>query len=492
MSITNTSYLIKAIDKIDLSNQESVNSHLKQSLFYRFLKMPLETIHKFSLALSDTSLVAKYIDQLIMANLIALLIAITFAPTIVHGLLVASGLLLTVFKWFFTREGGHNFTLFDIPVAVYIAVALISVAFSSYFMPSLKGLAKLMTYFASYVVFANIFKGSSKKLYLLLIVIAITGGLEAIYGILQRFQGVEALATWQDPEAIMAERKMTRVYGSLVPFNPNLLAGYLLPVAPVVLGMGLIAWLKKKWYWALPFFAFSLASLVCIVFTGSRGAYIGLVLMVGFIYLAAGHIFWHEFKNHRYQRLFKFAWITAGLLGILGVIFMLASMPALQDRIMSIFTIRGNSSNSFRMNVYLSCWEMFKDNWLIGIGPGNSTFRLVYGFYMETGFDALGAYSVPLEIAVEMGIIGLLASGWLLLVIFSNGVKAYNASESLEVKLLIMTLFAAFIAIGGQAIFDTIWYRPQVHIIFWLLVAALSCIVSRKVYFKSNGDDQKS
>ena len=157
--------------------------------------------------------------------------------------------------------------------------------------------------------------------------------------------------------------------------------------------------------------------------------------------------------------------------------------------IMSIFTLRGNSSNSYRMNVYLSCFEMFKDNWLIGIGIGNNTFRLVYGYYMITGFDALGAYSVPLEVAVEMGIIGLLVFCWMFLVFISNSFKAYTKEHSLEAKTIIITILIAIAGIGGQAVFDTIWYRPQVHILFWLLIAILSCIVSKKVIFK---DSEKS
>ena len=52
---------------------------------------------------------------------------------------------------------------------------------------------------------------------------------------------------------------------------------------------------------------------------------------------------------------------------------------------------------------------MFKDNWLLGIGVGNQNFREIYGLYMKTGFDALSAYNIYLEIAVESGIFALLA-----------------------------------------------------------------------------------
>lgn len=481
MNITESSKVIGFIDKIDLSNYENLEKKLKESFLYQGLSLPFQLISPLKKKLSKSSFLAKYIDHIIMINISILLIAITFCPTIILGLLIATALLLTGLKWIIKPEEGHNLTIFDIPISIYIGIAAISVCFSSYFIPSAKGFAKLITYFASYIVFTNIFKGKIWKIYFILGILALSGGLEAIYGILQKFMGIEALATWQDPEAIKAGRKMSRVYGSLIPFNPNLLAGYLLPVFPCALGLGSLLLIKKRWLFSSIFICLSLAILACIVFTGSRGAYIGLGLIGITTYIISGHLIWHEFKDLSFHKYLKIGWLAAGIGVICLVILALIAMPALQDRIMSIFTLRGNSSNSFRMNVYLSSFEMFKDNWLIGIGPGNTTFRLVYGFYMFTGFDALGAYSVPLEIAVEMGIIGLLAFTWMLVVFASNALKTFMTKNPIEFKVLIGTILVAFAGIAGQGIFDTIWYRPQVHIVFWLLVAILGCIVTNKV-----------
>ncbi len=66
--------------------------------------------------------------------------------------------------------------------------------------------------------------------------------------------------------------------------------------------------------------------------------------------------------------------------------------------------MRSDSSNSFRFNVYNSCIDMFKDNYLLGIGVGNQNFREIYGLYMKTGFDALSAYNIYLETTVESGV----------------------------------------------------------------------------------------
>ena len=67
----------------------------------------------------------------------------------------------------------------------------------------------------------------------------------------------------------------------------------------------------------------------------------------------------------------------------LGTLLILAK-ASLRARIFSIFAMRTDSSNSFRFNVYHSCIDMVKDNWLLGIGLGNQNFREIYGLYMKT------------------------------------------------------------------------------------------------------------
>ena len=95
-------------------------------------------------------------------------------------------------------------------------------------------------------------------------------------------------------------------------------------------------------------------------------------------------------------------------LGVLISSLIIVSTTSLRARIFSIFAMRSDSSNSFRFNVYQSCIQMFKDNWLLGIGCGNQNFREIYGLYMKTGFDALSAYNIYLETAVESGIFALI------------------------------------------------------------------------------------
>lgn len=139
---------------------------------------------------------------------------------------------------------------------------------------------------------------------------------------------------------------------------------------------------------------------MALFLTGCRGAYIGcMVIFIGIFAVSAKYL-WKNYKNLYLSFIAGcFALFTSAVL----------FTASLRARVLSIFAMRHDSSNSFRFNVYQSSLQMFKDNWLLGIGVGNKNFREIYGLYMRTGFDALSAYNIFLETAVESGIFALIA-----------------------------------------------------------------------------------
>ena len=147
---------------------------------------------------------------------------------------------------------------------------------------------------------------------------------------------------------------------------------------------------------------------------------------------------------------------------------------------MSVFLLRGDSSTSFRMNVYQSSWQMFTDNPFFGIGPGNHTFREIYGYYMITGFDALGAYSVPLEIAVETGIVGFLCFFSFIGILLIQSIKYICQDQSIRGKIYVSVCLVSIIGLMAHGMFDTVFFRPQVQFVFWTTTAILNGVLSRK------------
>ena len=119
---------------------------------------------------------------------------------------------------------------------------------------------------------------------------------------------------------------------------------------------------------------------------------------------------------------------------------------------------------------------MFKDNWLLGIGCGNQNFREIYGLYMKTGFDALSAYNIYLETAVESGIFALAAFIGFLYFNIKKAVQYISANND-EYSLYVA---AALISVSGMLVHgfvDTVFFRPQIQFVFWLMVAIIRVVV---------------
>jgi len=486
----------------------SVIENLNNSIFVKILNNSLESIQKKLLFLSENSFFIQNIDKIITFLAFLVLVTSTFLDSEKLGLIIIGAFALLTIKYITKPNSKIGIDHFDFLVILYILFFCLATLFSSWFIDSIHGLIKMFTYFFSYIVFKDSIKENPNLRLLYLILLAILCTSQSLIGIHQQVFGVEALAGWQDMNNIDPTQAMTRVFGTLKPLNPNLMAGYLIATMPAILGCAFYNFKKTdsctnggnpispvvqesltdvskcmatgSWraFAKLDGIQFNLiailalfATFLTIIATGCRGSYVSIaVQMLAFIAIS-GHIIWHDFKDKTYLRKIWLGLILTGFLGVLGLIF---TQKALQARILSIFAQRDDSSNSFRFNVYQSSIKMFKDNYLCGIGVGNWAFREVYGLYMRTGFDALGAYSVPLEIAVETGVFGLINFlAFISTAIISTG-KKICSNISYNEKIILSITLISIIGMMMHGIVDTVWFRPQIQFVFWLMIAILS------------------
>lgn len=403
------------------------------------------------------SLVARHSEKLALAAVCLVFLASPFVGTGLNAALVLLATLLVAVRLFCYPETRVRFSSLDFMVLAFVAVHLIATGFSPFLVPSLKGLAKMMIYWAAYMSFRQVLQ-SQKAIHLVVGALLVAGTLEASYGIFQWFIGVEPLANWEDPET---ENPLTRVYSTLM--NPNLLAGYLLPIFPLAV-VAAIVWKGPARFLGL---AAALTTPVCIWFTYSRGAFLGLLACVGTFLLLGLSLSWPSLKRNK-KLMFG---VGAGVIAVVGLVaFRIVTTPALMTRISSIFTLRGHSSNSFRMNVWAGVIDMIRDNWVLGVGIGNTTFRKMYSLYMYSGFEALGAYNVFLEVTAEMGVIGLAVFVCLLLAYMSRSLYTFWVGEG-ENRWWAAAIIAALVGTFTIGFVDTVFYRPSVQLQFWLLLA---------------------
>ena len=364
------------------------------------------------------------------------------------------------------------FTPIHLLVLLYWAIAVVSTALSPVKQAAFKDLVILTLYLLLFALCARVLRSPRLRSWIITLYLHVSL-IVTIYGLRQWFFGATALATWVDPQSPLA--KTTRVYSYLG--NPNLLAGYLVPavVFSLVAIFAWASWMKKAL--ALTMF---IANSACLVLTFSRGGWIGLV--VGVLTAIALLVYWWTVQMPPFWRTWSMPIILGGVIGLL--LLAIVFVEPVRIRVLSIFADRQDSSNNFRRNVWDAVFEMIRDRPIIGIGPGHNSFNQIYPLYQRPRFTALSAYSIFLEVAVETGFVGLASFLWLIIVTFNNAfvqVRRLRQSRSVEGFWLI----AASATVAGMlahGTVDTIWFRPEVNSLWWLMVALISS------YWRPNQD----
>ena len=419
--------------------------------------------------LYKNSLFLQHIDKLIFASIILVFLASTVMSSDVIGFIALITVFLTVVKILTKPDETLSCRGYELWLLAYFMIVIISLAGSTLFHLSLKGFFKTFTYMAFYFSLMQYLKNNKSKIPYLLGAIGLCVSFEAVVGFLQNFSHVEEISGWQDVSGLNPEEVMTRVYGTLKPFNPNLLGGYFVAGIPALYGLSAYFLADRKYKLSVVGVVLALLSTLTLFLTGCRGSYIGMMVIFCSMFAVSAKYLWKNYKT-------IYLSVVGGVVAFATSAILLVS--SLRARVLSIFAMRQDSSNSFRFNVYHSSVEMFKDNWLLGIGVGNQNFREIYGLYMKTGFDALSAYNIFLEIAVESGIFALIAFVGFLITLVKNSVQFILKSENTKSVILVATAAISICAVCIHGFVDTVFFRPQIQFVFWTMVAIAGTLTS--------------
>ena len=419
--------------------------------------------------LYKNSLFLQHIDKLIFASIILVFLASTVMSSDVIGFIALITVFLTVVKILTKPDETLSCRGYELWLLAYFMIVVISLAGSTLFHLSMKGFFKTFTYMAFYFSLMQYLKNNKSKIPYLLGAIGLCVSFEAVVGFLQNFSHVEEISGWQDVSGLNPEEVMTRVYGTLKPFNPNLLGGYFVAGIPALYGLSAYFLADRKYKLSIVGVVLALLSTLTLFLTGCRGSYIGMMVIFCSMFAVSAKYLWKNYKT-------IYLSVVGGVVAFATSAILLVS--SLRARVLSIFAMRQDSSNSFRFNVYHSSVEMFKDNWLLGIGVGNQNFREIYGLYMKTGFDALSAYNIFLEIAVESGIFALIAFVGFLITLVKNSVQFILKSENTKAVILVATAAISICAVCIHGFVDTVFFRPQIQFVFWTMVAIAGTLTS--------------
>lgn len=223
--------------------------------------------------------------------------------------------------------------------------------------------------------------------------------------------------------------------------NPNILAVYLLLYFPLALGAWILPQNKGR---MRVFYAVTTAfCALCILFTWSRGAWLGLAFEVLLF------LIFHS-RRSRIATL----WLSPLLLLSLPV------MPKnFRGRLFSIADL-GESSIRYRLQTWKGALRMLAAH-PVGIGVGERAWHSVYPHFAVSGTKTvMHAHNVFLQVATELGAVGFAVFLILLVVVVVRAIQRRN--------------IVALAAISGSlmmGMFDHLWYYPGMLVPFWSMLA---------------------
>jgi len=242
--------------------------------------------------------------------------------------------------------------------------------------------------------------------------------------------------------------------------SPNYLAMYLSPI--LILSFYLYSAFKKKISRVLLFTASCLLFIV-IYLTYSYGAWLGIGGALIFLLIKL-------FRSRTPKNKRRFFYLTSFFLLLFFLAF-LWQIPSQKFQGLLDFSYPAWQS---RLIIWQSAGEIIKDHSLIGIGPG--MFQKYYLDY-QAKFPPYLEWAVPqphnlfLAFWLQTGLLGLIGFIWLLVQFFRSVRSSTPIRSPTPKKLLSIVLTAAMIYILIHGLVDTTYWKNDLAIIFWLLIA---------------------
>lgn len=456
-AIIHSSVILKPVtglfDRYDLKDDENKSTrytfHISGIKVFTVMFFIIGTIAGFTSPVATAlALVASIAVLVIFHNTVwGIFLTVFLAvlmPTIVCAGLVALCAVSFLKDLLLNKDRKYIMTPIDFFVVAFLLIQVFSAITSCNVGKSIHTLLISVVFTLIYFLIVNNIK-TKNQWYNLLLTFILSGFLISVIGIAQNFFVGTTTASWVDSE--MFEDIGTRVYATLE--NPNVLGQYLVLVIPIAFAL---LWSAKKPGEKVAFSVVLVAMVLCLIFTWSRAAWIGVVLAIA-LYLVM--------KDRR--------WVALGILALIILPFVLPE--SIMSRLMSIGNMK-DSSTAYRVSVWIASARIAIDYLLTGIGLGTGAFERVYPGYALNGAGfALHSHNFYLQLVVEMGIFALIL---FLLIIFSSYKQIVSVKEKNSVnKNVALAVGGALIGYMFEGMAEHVWYNYRMILIFWIYLAIL-------------------
>jgi O-antigen ligase len=207
-------------------------------------------------------------------------------------------------------------------------------------------------------------------------------------------------------------------------------------------------------------------------------AYAGMLsaLIAGLFYFGLEYVEFrirHTEAKNPWKFLIGFVVFVVVILGIIYVID--------PGKWQSMFQFDERNSSSVRVEVYQVSGGLLAENWLTGIGMGHYE-----PLYKENAVEILGhepyewnmlhPHNLFIAMWLNLGLLGLIAFIWILVVTFKRSAYHFRKFASTEInsaaKLRVLGM-ALLVSILVYGLFDTQFFKNDLSVLFWIIIAVI-------------------
>ena len=304
-----------------------------------------------------------------------------------HGsLILAAAVLVTDISYLIKLIRGKRafrLGLIDYAIVLFSIIYFVSGIISKGGIASFRSALMYVIFLSGYFLIVNLLR-TPEWIRRCVVTGVLSGAVSCFIGILQIFTGT-LNTSWLDT-SVFSEIG-TRIVSLFD--NPNIFAEYLILVIPFAMACLLR---KGKAGEKVMFGCSLLLMLICLIFTWSRGAWLGFLV---------GAVVFFFVLSQKTLPCFLGLILVSPLLSWL--------IPnAVAERFLSIGNL-AESSVSYRISAWHGVVELLKKTWCSGIGVGTAAFNAVYPSMALAGVERIEhAHNIYLQLLTELGIPGLL------------------------------------------------------------------------------------
>ncbi len=330
----------------------------------------------------------------------------------------------------------------------FLGVCLMTFAFSPYRYAAFEEFLRFLSFFLLYVLVVEEVRTERRKIVVVDVLTFVTL-IACFYGILQGL-GLHVFV-WERADI-----------GRIMSFfgNPNFFGTYLVAVIPVLLVLSMISGSRRRLLAVIAL----MSALVCLIFAGTRSAWVGFAVSLALFVLLARR------TSPSPLRLRTRSPLLIILLVVLALVVL--NQEAIVNRISELGDPQGSAS--FRVRIWEATLEMIEASPVLGSGLG--TFQIVFPRFRYPGFAAevpignlLHAHNEYLEIWAETGLLGLGTFLWLMVSFFGHVLKRLKTRK--ESGLVAAGLLCGVAGVLADSLFSASlrWTGPAFA--FWLVVS---------------------